>query len=430
MGYINKIGKQLDAIKNSELGTAARSCARKYMGTVRSSVEHLLSENENKQCDDVPKKAARLAADGAKLACKGAKKICKGTAALAAGTREMVEELSSDVDSVIERDPAARSRAEVLLLYSGLHAVAAYRVAHKLNEGGHQFSARLISQTARFLTGIEIHPGATIGKGLFIDHGSGVVIGETAEIGDNCTLYQGVTLGGTGKHTGKRHPTLGNNVMVGAGAKVLGPFSIGDNSKIAAGAVVLDEVPSDSTAVGIPARVVRREGVRVEETGSDLDQINIPDPIDQELRRLRDRISVLEEITGEALSELDSLDELGESDEIDDADELTEIDEIDESGENDGVRGFSTELHYVRTPDEALWDDAEHRDNKAETDEADPDKAYSADAEDGYEDLDGDDADGIAPDRNDIDSNEVDSNEVDSEEVDSNEVDGGDSDLE
>ena len=252
MGYINKIGKQLDAIKNSELGTAARSCARKYMGTVCSSVERLLSENENKQCGDVPKKAARLAADGVKLACKGAKKICKGTAAVAAGTREMVEELSSDVDSVIERDPAARSRAEVLLLYSGLHAVAAYRVAHKLNEGGHQFSARLISQTARFLTGIEIHPGATIGKGLFIDHGSGVVIGETAEIGDNCTLYQGVTLGGTGKHTGKRHPTLGNNVMVGAGAKVLGPFSIGDNSKIAAGAVVLDEVPSDSTAVGIP----------------------------------------------------------------------------------------------------------------------------------------------------------------------------------
>ena len=413
MGYINKIGKQLDAIKNSELGTAARSCARKYMGTVCSSVERLLSENENKQCGDVPKKAARLAADGVKLACKGAKKICKGTAAVAAGTREMVEELSSDVDSVMERDPAARSRAEVLLLYSGLHAVAAYRVAHKLNEGGHQFSARLISQTARFLTGIEIHPGATIGKGLFIDHGSGVVIGETAEIGDNCTLYQGVTLGGTGKHTGKRHPTLGNNVMVGAGAKVLGPFSIGDNSKIAAGAVVLDEVPSDSTAVGIPARVVRREGVRVEETGSDLDQINIPDPIDQELRRLRDRISVLEEITGEALSELDSLDELGESD------------EIDEIGENDGVRGFSTELHYVRTPDEALWDDAEHRDNKAETDEADPDKAYPDDAEDGYEDLDGNDADGIAPDRNEVDSNEVDSNEVDS-----NEVDGGDSDLE
>lgn len=211
---------------------------------------------------------------------------------LYAGARGLAKELQQDVESIMERDPAAKSKAEVILLYSGLHAVAAYRVAHALHSRGHEFSARLLSQGARFLTGIEIHPGATIGRGLFIDHGSGVVIGETAEIGDGCTLYQGVTLGGTGKHTGKRHPTLGNNVMVGAGAKVLGPFKIGDNAKVAAGAVVLDEVPSDSTAVGIPAHVAKREGVRVQ--SADLDQVNIPDPVAQELARLRERIERLE----------------------------------------------------------------------------------------------------------------------------------------
>lgn len=215
---------------------------------------------------------------------------------LYAGARGLAKELSLDVESIMERDPAAKSKAEVILLYSGLHAVAAYRVAHALHSRGHEFSARLLSQGARFLTGIEIHPGATIGRGLFIDHGSGVVIGETAEIGDGCTLYQGVTLGGTGKHTGKRHPTLGNNVMVGAGAKVLGPFKIGDNAKVAAGAVVLDEVPSDSTAVGIPAHVAKREGVRVQ--NSDLDQVNIPDPVAQELARLRERIERLEASQG------------------------------------------------------------------------------------------------------------------------------------
>lgn len=207
-------------------------------------------------------------------------------------TRGIVSELRCDVESVMERDPAAKTKTEVILLYSGVHAVAAYRVAHALQKRGHEFAARLISQTARHFTGIEIHPAATIGRGLFIDHGSGVVIGETAEIGDYCTLYQGVTLGGTGKHTGKRHPTLGNNVMVGAGAKVLGPFKIGDNSKIAAGAVVLHEVPSDSTAVGIPAHVVKRGSVRVEET--DLDQVHIPDPVAQELAQLKERIAALE----------------------------------------------------------------------------------------------------------------------------------------
>lgn len=199
--------------------------------------------------------------------------------------RSIKEELAS----IKERDPAATSGLEVALLYSGFHAVLAYRVAHILHTHGHVLGARVISQGAKFLTGIEIHPGAKIGKGLFIDHGSGVVIGETAEIGDNCTLYQGVTLGGTGKDVGKRHPTLGNNVMIGAGAKVLGPFRIGDNSKIAANAVVLSEVPPDSTAVGIPAKVVKRNDRRV-----DLDQVHIPDPVSQELCRLTNKIELLE----------------------------------------------------------------------------------------------------------------------------------------
>ena len=150
----------------------------------------------------------------------------------------------------------------------------------------------MISQLARLLTGIEIHPGATIGKGFFIDHGMGVVIGETTEIGDNCSIYQGVTLGGTGKDLGKRHPTLGDNVMIGAGAKVLGPFTIGDGSKIAAGAVVLKEIPEQSTAVGVPARVVKQQGRRVSD---DVDQIHIPDPIAQELARLDARIRELED---------------------------------------------------------------------------------------------------------------------------------------
>lgn len=199
-------------------------------------------------------------------------------------------EIKREIAVIRERDPAARNNAEVVLLYSGFHAVLAHRLAHILYKKGFYFTARLISQSARLLTGIEIHPGATIGRGLFIDHGSGVVIGETAIIGDNCTLYQGVTLGGTGKDTGKRHPTLGNEVMVGAGAKVLGPFRVGDRAKIAAGAVVLGEIPDDCTAVGIPARVVRRGNERV----PDLDQIHIPDPVAQEFCRLSARLDALE----------------------------------------------------------------------------------------------------------------------------------------
>ena len=211
---------------------------------------------------------------------------------LVAGARKLVQETKEDIRIIQERDPAAKGDLEVLLSYSGLHAITAHRISHALYKKEHYLSARLISQSAKFLTGIEIHPGATIGRGLFIDHGSGVVIGETAEIGDNCTLYQGVTLGGTGKETGKRHPTLKDNVMVGAGAKILGAFTIGENSKIAANAVVLCEVPDNCTAVGIPAKVVRRKGERV--NTQDMDQTHIPDPISAELARLEARIAELE----------------------------------------------------------------------------------------------------------------------------------------
>ena len=207
------------------------------------------------------------------------------------GAKALVRSVREDVNAVRERDPAARSNLEVLLLYSGVHALIAHRIAHGLYLREHYFAARAISQMSRAITGIEIHPGAKIGRGLMIDHGMGVVIGETAEIGDNCTIYQGVTLGGTGKDIGKRHPTLGNNVMVGAGAKVLGPFNIGDNTKIAANAVVLKEMPENSTAVGIPAKVVRKEGVKVE---NDLDQIHIPDPVAQEIKRLEGRLAELQ----------------------------------------------------------------------------------------------------------------------------------------
>lgn len=206
------------------------------------------------------------------------------------------KQLDEEIASVKERDPAAKNSFEILLTYSGLHAVLVYRIAHKLYQNKFYTTARILSQLAKFFTGVEIHPGAKIGKGLFIDHGTGVVIGETAEIGDNCILYQGVTLGGTGKGKGKRHPTLGNNVMVGCGAKVLGPFKIGDNVKIAANSVVLDAIPENSTAVGAPARVVRRNGVKVTQ---DLDQIHIPDPVAQELCKHLAKIEALEKEVNE-----------------------------------------------------------------------------------------------------------------------------------
>lgn len=196
-----------------------------------------------------------------------------------------------DVKSVLKRDPAARNGFEVFLLYPSIHATLWHRVAHVFYKHKMKFIARLISQIVRFFTGIEIHPGAVIGKGLFIDHGMGVVIGETSIVGDNCTIYQGVTLGGTGKEQGKRHPTLGDNVMVGSGAKVLGPFTVGENSKIAAGAVVLSEVPPNSTCVGVPAKIVRRDGRKIDE--QDLDQVAMPDPVSMQLCSLDANVSRL-----------------------------------------------------------------------------------------------------------------------------------------
>ncbi len=201
----------------------------------------------------------------------------------------MFDNLKSDLNAILERDPAARNKAEIFFLYSGFKAVRSHRKAHWFYNHNMKFIARWISQRNRHKTGIEIHPGAKIGKGLFIDHGMGVVIGETTVIGDNCTIYQNVTLGGTGKEIGKRHPTLGNNVLVGSGAKVLGPFKVGDNARIAAGAVVLNEVPPNATAVGVPARVVKVNGIR----SDTLDQIHISDPVALALCRLEHKINLI-----------------------------------------------------------------------------------------------------------------------------------------
>ncbi len=202
----------------------------------------------------------------------------------------MFELLKEDILSVKQRDPAAKNSIEIFFLYPGLKAIRMHRRAHWFYEHNMHFMARYISQRAARKTNIEIHPGAKIGRRFFIDHGTGVVIGETAEIGDDVTIYQGVTLGGTGKDKGKRHPTIGNNVMIGAGAKVLGPFTVGNNCNIAAGSVVLDAIPDNCTAVGSPARIVRRNGIRVDE----LDQIHIPDPVAQEICRLEIKIGKLE----------------------------------------------------------------------------------------------------------------------------------------
>lgn len=201
----------------------------------------------------------------------------------------MFDKLREDINCVRERDPACHSVLEVMLLYPGYKAIRNHRKAHWFFNHGMFFIARAISQRSSRCTGIEIHPGAKIGRRFFIDHGTGIVIGETTVIGDDVTIYQGVTLGGTGKDTGKRHPTIGNHVLIGAGAKILGPLTIGDNTNVAAGAVVLDNIPENSTAVGVPARVVRRNGKRVD----DFDQIHIPDPISQELCKLQHQIDKL-----------------------------------------------------------------------------------------------------------------------------------------
>ena len=210
----------------------------------------------------------------------------------------LLSEIKDEITSVFERDPAAKSKAQVILLYPGVKAVLCYRIAHRLYEKGHFFIADWISKRTRRKTGIEIHPAAKIGKGLFIDHGMGVVIGETTVMGDNCTIYQGVTLGGTGKDKGKRHPTIGNNVTIGCGAKVLGPFSVGDNSKIAANAVVLNEIPPNCTCVGVPAHIVKRDNVKVARAKIDLDQIHIPDPVSMDLCKLRCDVDKLAEAVG------------------------------------------------------------------------------------------------------------------------------------
>ncbi len=194
----------------------------------------------------------------------------------------MFKDLSETVRAYMARDPAAKRAIEVLLLYPGVKATQSHKRAHWCYEHNLMLLARTISQISRHRTGIEIHPGAKIGKRLVIDHGMGIVIGETAEIGDDCLIYHGVTLGGTGKDSGKRHPTIGNNVLIGTGAKVLGPFTVGDNSRIAANSVVLSEIPADSTAVGVPARVVKIAGEKVD-YASEVDQVSVADPVAEEL---------------------------------------------------------------------------------------------------------------------------------------------------
>lgn len=206
----------------------------------------------------------------------------------------MFRSMANDMRAVLDRDPACRNHLEVLLCYPGFHALVLHRLAHALWRGRLFLLARLISHASRFLTGVEIHPGATIGRGVFIDHGMGVVIGETAEIGDNVTLYQHIVLGGTGKERGKRHPTIERNVVIGAGAKVLGALQIGEGARIGAGAVVLQDVPAQATVVGVPGRVVRENGRRVKDT-INLDHGSLPDPVDVTLHNLMQRLGRLEQ---------------------------------------------------------------------------------------------------------------------------------------
>lgn len=212
----------------------------------------------------------------------------------------MFKKIRKDLDAVLRYDPAARNKFEVILTYSGFHALVLYRFAHFMYLHNYKLLARFVSQFAKFLTGIEIHPAAKIGSGVFIDHGEGVVIGETAEVGNNVVLYQGVTLGGTGKDRGKRHPTIEDGVMISAGAKVLGPFTVGKNAKIGAGSIVLKPVPANATVVGVPGRVVKLNGVRVD----DLDQ-TLPDPVADELNKLNSRIDKLYEMLAAKKSEND-----------------------------------------------------------------------------------------------------------------------------
>lgn len=227
---------------------------------------------------------------GRKVFGRGSAKHMVG--ALRQDVRTAAKEISSDVKAVQERDPAATSKVEILTSYSGLHALWLHRLAHKLRQLGLPLLPRWVSQFNRLVTGVEIHPGAKIGHGLFIDHGSGVVIGETTEVGDNVTIYQGVTLGGTGKESGKRHPTVGDNVVFGAGAKVLGAITVGDNAKVGAGSVVVTDVPENSTVVGNPGRPVLLEGQRV--GIPDIDYRHLPDPVAEAIKCLVARIVEME----------------------------------------------------------------------------------------------------------------------------------------
>ena len=213
------------------------------------------------------------------------------------------KEVKEDIDAVVEKDPAARNELEALLCYPGIWALIWHRPAHWMHNHHMKLAARVLSQHVRRVTGIEIHPGATIGKRCFIDHGMGIVIGETTEIGDDCSLYQGVTLGGTGKDVGKRHPTLGDRVIVSSGAKVLGPFHVGNDVKIGSGSVVLKEIPDGCTVVGVPGRVVKRFG----ESTSDINQINLPDPVNTEMEILRRRLEFMEERVEKLTNELNEL---------------------------------------------------------------------------------------------------------------------------
>lgn len=224
----------------------------------------------------------------------------------------IISYIREEIQVIRERDPAIKSNMEVFL-YPSFRVILRYRLAHKLYLRGHYFWARWISQRGARKTGIEIHPGATIGRGLFIDHGSGVIIGETTVIGENVTLYQGVTLGGTGKEKGKRHPTLEDNVMVSAGAKILGSFTIGENSKIGAGSVVLEEVPPNCTVVGVPGRIVRMDNKKVPR--SDMDQIHLPDPVLSDIRKLQDENLRLHKELRSLIKELKCIEKKGEEDE-------------------------------------------------------------------------------------------------------------------
>ena len=294
--YKNKMNEAAEALKTKL--SAAGAAAFEKIKAAKDSKPEVCPICQSLDCCSDREKC--LAESGGRPCCETSTRFERLMCVLVRSTHEVLR----DINAIRRRDPAASSVAEVLT-YAGLHAVLLHRVAHALYLRGYRFAARVVSQLSRLLTGIEIHPGAKIGKGLFIDHGSGVVIGETSEIGDNCTIYQGVTLGGTGKETGKRHPTLGNNVMVGTGAKVLGPMKIGDNVKIAANAVVLGEIPENSTAVGIPARVVRRENRKVDP----FDQTRTPDPLSQEICRLNVRLEALRRTVEEIESVLAATEE-------------------------------------------------------------------------------------------------------------------------